>query len=94
MGVILMKGNEAIGEAAIIAGCRHYFGYPITPQNELPAYMAARLPKVGGTFLQAESEVAAINMVFEHRRKLTPPIFPRKLIRHDERPKQSFLPIT
>ncbi len=64
MGVILMKGNEAIGEAAIIAGCRHYFGYPITPQNELPAYMAARLPKVGGTFLQAESEVAAINMVF------------------------------
>ena len=64
MGVILMKGNEAIGESAIIAGCRHYFGYPITPQNELPAYMAARLPKVGGTFLQAESEVAAINMVF------------------------------
>jgi 2-oxoglutarate ferredoxin oxidoreductase subunit alpha len=61
---ILMKGNEAIGEAAIIAGCRHYFGYPITPQNELPAYMATRLPKVGGTFLQAESEVAAINMVF------------------------------
>jgi 2-oxoglutarate ferredoxin oxidoreductase subunit alpha len=59
-----MKGNEAIGESAIIAGCRHYFGYPITPQNELPAYMAARLPKVGGTFLQAESEVAAINMVY------------------------------
>ncbi|HVO40667.1 MAG TPA: 3-methyl-2-oxobutanoate dehydrogenase subunit VorB [Spirochaetia bacterium] len=64
MAVILMKGNEAIGEAAIIAGCRHYFGYPITPQNELPAYMALRLPKVGGTFIQAESEVAAINMVF------------------------------
>ncbi len=61
---VLMKGNEAIGEAAIIAGCRHYFGYPITPQNELPAYMALRLPKVGGTFIQAESEVAAINMVF------------------------------
>ncbi len=61
---ILMKGNEAIAEAAIIAGCRFYFGYPITPQNELPAYMALRLPKVGGTFLQAESEVAAINMVF------------------------------
>jgi 2-oxoglutarate/2-oxoacid ferredoxin oxidoreductase subunit alpha len=61
---ILMKGNEAIGEAAIIAGCRHYFGYPITPQNELPAYMALRLPKVGGTFIQAESEIAAINMVF------------------------------
>jgi 2-oxoglutarate ferredoxin oxidoreductase subunit alpha len=64
MGAILMKGNEAIGEAAIIAGCRYYFGYPITPQNELPAYMAARMPKAGGTFLQAESEVAAINMVF------------------------------
>ena len=64
MAPILMKGNEAIGEAAIIAGCRFYFGYPITPQNELPAYMSLRLPKVGGTFLQAESEVAAINMVF------------------------------
>ena len=64
MSTILMKGNEAIGEAAIIAGCRHYFGYPITPQNELPAYMALRLPKVGGTFIQAESEIAAINMVF------------------------------
>jgi 2-oxoglutarate ferredoxin oxidoreductase subunit alpha len=63
MALTLMKGNEAIGEAAIIAGCRHYFGYPITPQNELPAYMSMRLPKVGGTFLQAESEVAAINMV-------------------------------
>jgi 2-oxoglutarate ferredoxin oxidoreductase subunit alpha len=61
---ILMKGNEAIGEAAIIAGCRYFFGYPITPQNEIPAYMALRLPQVGGTFLQAESEVAAINMVF------------------------------
>lgn len=61
---ILMKGNEAIGEAAILAGCRHYFAYPITPQNEIPAYMALRLPEVDGTFLQAESEVAAINMVF------------------------------
>ncbi len=61
---ILMKGNEAVGEAAIIAGCRHYFAYPITPQNEIPAYMAKRLPEVGGTFLQAESELAAINMVF------------------------------
>ncbi len=60
----LWKGNEALAEAAIIAGCRHYFGYPITPQNEVPAYMAARMPQVGGTFLQAESEVAAINMVF------------------------------
>ncbi len=61
---VLMKGNEAIAEAAIIAGCRHYFGYPITPQTEVAAYMAKRMPKIGGTFLQAESEVAAINMVY------------------------------
>ena len=60
---ILMKGNEALAEAAITAGCRHYFGYPITPQTEVAAYMAKRMPKIGGTFLQAESEVAAINMV-------------------------------
>lgn len=60
---ILMKGNEAIGEAAIRAGCRYYFAYPITPQNEIPAYMAKRLPEVDGVFLQAESEIAAINMV-------------------------------
>lgn len=61
---VLMKGNEAIAEAAIIAGCRHYFGYPITPQTEIAAYMAKRMPKLGGTFLQAESEIAAINMVY------------------------------
>ena len=61
---VLMKGNEALAEAAIIAGCRHYFAYPITPQNEIPAYMARRMPQVGGTFIQAESEIAAINMVF------------------------------
>ena len=60
---VLMKGNEAIAEAAILAGCRHYFGYPITPQTEIAAYMAKRMPKIDGTFLQAESEVAAINMV-------------------------------
>ena len=60
---VLMKGNEAIAEAAVRAGCRFYFAYPITPQNEIPAYMAKRLPEVGGTFLQAESELAAINMV-------------------------------
>ena len=60
---VLMKGNEALAEAAIMAGCRHYLGYPITPQTEIAAYMAKRMPKVGGTFLQAESEVAAINMV-------------------------------
>ena len=59
----LMKGNEALAEAAIIAGCRHYFGYPITPQSEVPEYLARHMPKVGGVFLQAESEVAAINMV-------------------------------
>jgi len=60
----LMKGNEAIAEAAILAGCRYYFGYPITPQNELIEYMARRMPEVDGVCLQAESEVAAINMVF------------------------------
>ncbi len=63
-GKVLMKGNEAIGEAAMIAGCRHYFGYPITPQSELPAYLAKHMPKRNGVFLQAESEVAAINMVY------------------------------
>jgi len=61
---VLMKGNEALAEAAIRAGCRHYFGYPITPQTEISAYMAKQMPKIGGTFLQAESEVAAINMVY------------------------------
>lgn len=59
-----MCGNEAVGEAAIQANCRYYFGYPITPQNELTAYMARRLPEVGGVFLQSESELAAINMVY------------------------------
>lgn len=61
---VLMKGNEALAEAAIQAGCLHYFGYPITPQTEIAAYMSKRLPKIGGTFLQAESEIAAINMVY------------------------------
>jgi 2-oxoglutarate ferredoxin oxidoreductase subunit alpha len=60
---VLMKGNEALAEAALIAGCRHYFAYPITPQNEVSAYLSARLPELGGVFLQAESEVASINMV-------------------------------
>lgn len=60
---VLMKGNEALAEAAIQAGCRHFFGYPITPQTEPAAYMAKRMPKIGGVYLQAESEVAAINMV-------------------------------
>ena len=61
---VLMKGNEALAEAALRAGCRFFFGYPITPQTELAAYMSKRMPKVGGTYLQAESEVAAINMVY------------------------------
>lgn len=61
---VLMKGNEAIAEAAILAGCRHYLGYPITPQTEVAAYMARKMPKIGGTFIQAESEIAAINMVY------------------------------
>ncbi|MDA8235205.1 MAG: 3-methyl-2-oxobutanoate dehydrogenase subunit VorB [Clostridia bacterium] len=64
MSKILMKGNEAFGEAAVLAGCKYFFGYPITPQSELPHYMAKRLPEVGGVFLQAESEIAAINMVY------------------------------
>ena len=61
---VLMKGNEAIAEAAIRSGCLYYFGYPITPQTELAAYMAKKMPKIGGVFLQAESEIAAINMVY------------------------------
>lgn len=60
---VLMKGNEALAEAAIRSGCRHFFGYPITPQTELAAYMSKRMPKIGGTYLQAESEIAAVNMV-------------------------------
>jgi 2-oxoglutarate ferredoxin oxidoreductase subunit alpha len=61
---ILMKGNEALAEGAVRAGCRFFAGYPITPQNEVPEYMSWRLPEVGGFFIQAESEVAAINMLF------------------------------
>jgi 2-oxoglutarate ferredoxin oxidoreductase subunit alpha len=61
---ILMKGNEALAEGAVRAGCRFFAGYPITPQNEVPEYMSWRLPQVGGSFVQAESEVAAINMIF------------------------------
>ncbi len=60
----LMKGSEAIAEAAIRAGARYFFGYPITPQTEIPEYMSARMPEIGGCFLQAESEVAAINMIY------------------------------
>ncbi len=64
MEKVLMKGNEVLAEAAVQAGCHYFFGYPITPQSELVAYMARRLPEVGGLFLQAESEVSAINMVY------------------------------
>jgi len=62
--MLLLKGNEALAEAALQAGCRFYAGYPITPQNEIPEYMSRRMPEVNGTFIQAESEIAAINMVF------------------------------
>jgi 2-oxoglutarate ferredoxin oxidoreductase subunit alpha len=61
---ILMRGNEALAQGAIDAGCRAFFGYPITPQNQIPEYFAAHMPEVGGVFLQAESETAAINMVY------------------------------
>ncbi len=61
---ILLKGNELLAEAAVRAGCRFFAGYPITPQNEIPEYMSWRLPQAGGVFIQAESEVAAINMLF------------------------------
>ncbi len=61
---VLMKGNEAFAEAAIRSGCRYYFGYPITPQNEITEYMSRELNKAGGSFVQAESEIAAINMAY------------------------------
>jgi len=64
MGRVFMKGCEAMAEAAVRAGCRFFAGYPITPQNEIPEYMARRLPEVGGTFVQGESEVASISMVY------------------------------
>lgn len=64
MAKVLMRGNEALAEAAIRAGCKAFFGYPITPQNEIPGYMAEHLPLRGGLYLQAESEVSAINMVY------------------------------
>ena len=62
--IIMKKGNEALAEAAIQAGCRFYAGYPITPQNEIPEYMATRMPEVNGVFIQAESEIASVNMVY------------------------------
>jgi 2-oxoglutarate ferredoxin oxidoreductase subunit alpha len=59
----LVNGNEAIARGAIAAGCKFYFGYPITPQNEIPEYLSKHLPEVGGTFIQAESEIASVNML-------------------------------
>ena len=64
MARVFMKGTEAIAEAAVRAGCRFFAGYPITPQNEIPEYLARRLQEVGGSFVQGESEVASINMVY------------------------------
>ena len=64
MARVFMKGCEAIAEAAVRAGCRFFAGYPITPQNEIPEYFSRRLPEVGGTFVQGESEVASVNMVY------------------------------
>jgi 2-oxoglutarate ferredoxin oxidoreductase subunit alpha len=64
MSKVLMKGNEAVGAAAIKAGCKFFFGYPITPSSEIPEYISKALPEAGGVFLQAESEIAAINMVY------------------------------
>jgi 2-oxoglutarate ferredoxin oxidoreductase subunit alpha len=62
-GRLFVKGNEAICLGAIAAGCRHYYGYPITPQNDIPEYLSGALPEMGGVFLQAESEVATINFM-------------------------------
>lgn len=62
--LLIMKGNEALAEAAIQAGCRFYAGYPITPQNEIPEYLSRRMPEVNGVFIQAESELASVNMVY------------------------------
>jgi 2-oxoglutarate ferredoxin oxidoreductase subunit alpha len=64
MNKVLMKGNEALAEGAILAGCRGFFGYPITPSSEIAEYMARKFPRIGGVFVQAESELAAINMVY------------------------------
>ena len=61
---VFISGNEATAEGGIAGGCRHFFGYPITPQNKIPEYMAEQLPLIDGVYLQAESEVAAINMVY------------------------------
>lgn len=64
MAKVLLKGNEAVVRAAIEAGCKYFFGYPITPQNEIPEYFSKELPKVGGAFVQGESEIAAVNMLY------------------------------
>ena len=76
MALTLMKGSEAIAEAAIRAGCRYFFGYPITPQTEIPEYMSARMPEIGGCFLQAESEVGVFILPYGKlsRKQYLPPL--------------------
>ncbi|MEG0806017.1 MAG: 3-methyl-2-oxobutanoate dehydrogenase subunit VorB [Lachnospiraceae bacterium] len=64
MAKVLLKGNEAVVKAAIAAGCKYFFGYPITPQNEIPEYFSKELPKIGGAFVQGESEIASVNMLY------------------------------
>ncbi len=64
MAKVLLKGNEAVVRAAIEAGCKYFFGYPITPQNEIPEYFSKELPKIGGAFVQGESEIASVNMLY------------------------------
>ena len=77
MSRVFMKGCEAIAEAAVRAGCRFFAGYPITPQNEIPEYFSRRMPEVGGVFVQGESEVASVNMVYGAARAGAPSSPPR-----------------
>ena len=74
---VLMKGNEAFAEAVIRGGVRFYFGYPITPQSEIPEFMSRELPKWGGRFLQAESELGAVNMAYAAARRAATGLSPR-----------------
>lgn len=100
MAKVLLKGNEALAEAALAAGCRFYSGYPITPQTEILEYLSWRMEDVGGTFIQAESELAGINMVLGQRQRGTctdnfirPWIFPetgRNFIPCSSRPSGSY----
>ena len=80
----LVKGNEAIAMGAIAAGCRFYFGYPITPQNDIPEYMSRHLPLAGGTFIQAESEIASINMLLGALCRLVDPLIRARTLKQWE----------